>query len=125
MGKPEGIVENYMRETAEKMGFLFYKFQSPSQNGVPDRVVIGYGHTIFVELKKSEKEEPRPLQKAVINRMIDHGAEVFVIGTKDDAYRLLKAYADGKPPKPKKLKESSHIFKVGMIGSIKKTHKPK
>lgn len=123
MGKPEGAIENYMREIAESMGFLFYKFQSPSQNGVPDRVAIGYGHTIFIELKKSEDEEPRPLQQSVINRMIDHGAEVFVIGSKEDAYNLLKAYASNKPPKPKKLKLKVQTFSVGTIGSVGKSKK--
>lgn len=120
MGKPEGAIETYMRETALEMGFLFNKFQSPSQNGVPDRVVIGYGHTFFVELKKSNEEEPREQQKIVINRMIDHGAEVFVIGTKEDAYKLLKAYASGKPPKPKKLKEKRKVFCIGAKTTIRK-----
>jgi hypothetical protein len=123
MGKPEGAIENYMREIAESMGFLFYKFQSPSQNGVPDRVAIGYGHTIFIELKKSEDEEPRPLQQSVINRMIDHGAEVFVIGSKEEAYNLLKAYANYDPPKPKKLKLKVQTFNVGTIGSVGKSKK--
>lgn len=105
MGKPEGTIENYMRKQAEKLGFIFNKFISPSQDGVPDRVIIGYGHTFFVELKKSADEEPRKLQRRVINRMIDHGAEVFVIGTKDDADTLLLSYKNGSPPKPQKLRD--------------------
>lgn len=103
MGKPEGIVETYMRKRANEMGFLFYKFISPANSGVPDRVVIGNGYAFFVEIKKSPTEEPRKLQRRVINRMIEHGAAVYVIGSKEDAEILLQSYAEKKPQKPKKL----------------------
>ena len=105
MGKPEGTIETYMRKRAKEMGFLFYKFVSPANSGVPDRVLIGNGYTFFVEVKKSPTEEPRKLQKRVINRMIEHGAAVYVIGSKEEADILLQSYAEKKPQKPKKLSD--------------------
>lgn len=104
MGKPEGEIETFMRKKAESLGFKFYKFRSPANDGVPDRVIIGHGYTFFVELKKNEEEEPRRLQKEVINDMIDRGAYVYVIGSKENAEKLLLSFVDKKPPKPKKLK---------------------
>lgn len=102
MGKPEGTIETYMRKQAEQRGFLFYKFTSPANDGVPDRILIGNGYTCFVELKKSETELPRKLQRRVINRMIDHGAFVYVIGSKPGADKLLAALEQGKLPAPEK-----------------------
>lgn len=42
-------------------GFVTYKFSSPSQRGVPDRIVIGPGGTLFLELKQFGKK-PTKLQ---------------------------------------------------------------
>lgn len=81
MGKPEGAVESYFVKQAKKHGFLYFKFTSPSNNGVPDRIIIGHGLTIFVELK-APGEKPRKLQTVVIDDMRNHGANVFVIDTK-------------------------------------------
>lgn len=81
MGKPEGTVEDHMAKRAKQRGFLYYKFTSPSTNGVPDRILIGHGLTVFVELKAPGKK-PRKLQDIVIADMRAHGANVFVIDTK-------------------------------------------
>ena len=59
----ENDVETFMLKKAEEMGFDFYKFVSPGHKGVPDRIVVGHGYTFFVELKRSEDEEPRSSQK--------------------------------------------------------------
>ena len=82
MGKPEGRVENYLVKRAKQENFLHYKFTSPSTNGVPDRIIIGHGMTIFIELK-APGETPRKLQNVVIADMKAHGAEVYVIDTKE------------------------------------------
>ena len=54
MGKPEGIIESYLSKTAKEHGFLSMKFTSPNLNGVPDRIIIGNGYTVFVEVKKPD-----------------------------------------------------------------------
>lgn len=77
----ENDVETYLRKKAESNGYLCYKFVSPGHNGVPDRLIIGYGKTFFVETK-APGGVPRKLQQKVIARIRNHGADVYVIDTK-------------------------------------------
>lgn len=86
---PEKIIETYLREQCKKHGFLCYKFAPCGNNGVPDRVVIGNGKTIFVELKAPGKKT-RALQDAVHQQMREAGAIVFVIDTKQKVDTLIK-----------------------------------
>jgi hypothetical protein len=51
MGKPEGAVENRLREAVRAAGGKAYKLRSPGNNGMPDRLVCIGGRTVFVELK--------------------------------------------------------------------------
>ena len=85
----ENDIENYMKRECEKNDILFYKFTSPSRRGVPDRILIGNGQVIFVELKKPG-ETPRKLQVKIIQRMRDHGADVRVIDTIEGTDALIK-----------------------------------
>lgn len=82
MGKPEGTIENYLIKKATENNCLCYKFVSPGKRGVPDRIVIGKGKTIFVELK-SETGSLRKQQEYRIQQMIEHGADVRVLNTKE------------------------------------------
>lgn len=81
--KPEAIVESYLCEQAEILGFLCYKFTSPGHNGVPDRILIGHGTTFFVETK-AVGGKPRKLQRKVIARINDYGGIAFVASSKHD-----------------------------------------
>ena len=46
-------MESRMRREVQKRGGLFYKFVSPGNTGVPDRILITrQGRIVFVELKK-------------------------------------------------------------------------
>lgn len=82
MGKPEGIVENYLIKQSAIHDCLCYKFTSPGKRGVPDRIIIGKGRTIFVELK-SETGDLRKQQEFRIREMKEHGADVRVLNTKE------------------------------------------
>ena len=77
----ESIIESHLRDVAIRNGYLCMKFISPSNNGVPDRLLIGHDHTFFVETK-APGGVPRKLQTQVIKRMQKHGAIVFVADTK-------------------------------------------
>lgn len=74
----ESKIESKLKDKIEAMSGLYYKFTSPSNTGVPDRVVIYNGLIVFVELKRPG-EEPRPRQKFVIREMRRSGAKVAVI----------------------------------------------
>lgn len=78
----ENDVETYLYKQAKKNDILCYKFTAPSTRGVPDRILIGNGKTIFLELKRPG-EKPRKLQFAIHKRMREHGATVFVADTKE------------------------------------------
>jgi len=78
----ENDVETYLYKQAKKHDILYYKFTAPSTRGVPDRILIGNGKTIFLELKRPG-EKPRKLQFAIHKRMREHGATVFVADTKE------------------------------------------
>ncbi len=93
MGRAEAYVEDYLSKRAKALGFYCCKFTSPSNNGVPDRVLVGHGHTFFVETK-APGEKPRPLQLAVHKQMRAYGAEVYVASTRDEVDAILTSIAD-------------------------------
>ena len=96
MGKPEGIIEKYLVAQSDKHGFLCRKFVSPGRQGVPDRIVIGKGHTVFIELK-SQTGKLSEIQKQEIKRMLKHGADVRVYNSKqqiDDFFKETEAWPD-------------------------------
>ena len=85
----ESSIEAGLRKQVIKHGGLFLKFVSPSQAGVPDRIIIDNGRVIFVELKQ-KGEKPRLLQEKMIGRMRRHGADVRVVAGRDEAKALVK-----------------------------------
>ncbi len=74
----EKKVENYLKEEVEELGGICFKFTSPGNVGVTDRLVIFKGVTIFVELKRP-KQKPTDIQKYQHQRIRDHGMLVYVI----------------------------------------------
>jgi len=80
--RPEAKLEDYFIKQAEKHNVLQFKFLS-GVTGVPDRLVIGYGQTIFVELKAKNGILSKR-QTFIINSMRNHGAKVFVPFSKED-----------------------------------------
>lgn len=77
MGKKENVVEGYLVERLRKLGGLCFKFVSPGNAGVPDRICILNGVTFFVECK-SDTGQLGALQQHVINKMLHAGARVYV-----------------------------------------------
>ena len=74
----EKRVETRLRKKIEEMGGKAFKFSSPGNNGVPDRIVLYKGKSYFVELKKPGKEL-RPLQRVVSKKFKLLGFKVYVI----------------------------------------------
>lgn len=83
MGKPEGIVEDYLIKKCNEHGCLHYKFSSPGRRGVPDQIVIGFGRVVFVELK-SDTGTPSKLQIRTMERMRAAGADVRLYRSKPE-----------------------------------------
>jgi hypothetical protein len=79
----EKEIENYLRDKVKKAGGKAYKFESPGNDGVPDRIVLFPGNQIyFVELKASGKK-PRPLQIKQMRDIQNFGCDVRVIDSRD------------------------------------------
>ncbi len=87
MGKAEGIIERYLATQAKKHNYICYKFTSPGIRGVPDRILIGFGQTFFVETK-SPVGDLRKQQEFRISEMQKHGATVYVVNSKESVDEL-------------------------------------
>ena len=70
--KLERELEKEVTNYARKVGILSFKFTSPGRRGVPDRILIGPGGTVFLELKR-EGEKPTKLQRHYIDAINDSG----------------------------------------------------
>lgn len=89
MPTPEGRIEDYFLKKCKDNNMLCWKFTSPSQNGVPDRIVLYKKHTYFVELK-APNETPRPDQLAVHKLMRKYGAVIFIADSEEKCNEIIE-----------------------------------
>jgi hypothetical protein len=74
----EKDVEKILTENVKKLGGRAYKWTSPGNAGVPDRIVIFPDRPpVFVELK-TDKGTLTDLQKVQIDRLKKLGQQVYV-----------------------------------------------
>ncbi len=75
----ESYIEKQLEKTVREKGGLCFKFVSPGNPGVPDRIVITPdGRTIYIELK-AETGSLQKIQEWQIERIRKCGADVRVI----------------------------------------------
>lgn len=74
----EATIEKRVCANAKANGWLTYKWTSPSNRGVPDRIFIKAGRVVFVEFKAPGKK-PTPLQKHIHKKLENEGMEVHVV----------------------------------------------
>ena len=75
----ERDIEKCLVSEVKKLGGRAYKWTSPGNDGVPDRIVIFPGRPpVFVELK-ADNGKLKALQKIQIGRLKDLGQEVRVL----------------------------------------------
>ncbi|NWO20170.1 MULTISPECIES: VRR-NUC domain-containing protein [Leptotrichia] len=86
----EKEIENYLvRKIKNKKGTA-YKFTSPGNSGVPDRIcMLPNGKIFFVELKSPGKK-PRALQVNQIRKITNLGQRVYVVDSKEMVDRVLE-----------------------------------
>ena len=81
----EKDIERRMGDMLKRRGCLYYKFESPGNPGVPDRIVITPGgRVVFVELK-TQVGRLSNLQKYQIGQMQGHKADVRTVKGWDQA----------------------------------------
>jgi hypothetical protein len=69
----EKDIEAAVCKYARERGCLVYKFTSPSQRAVPDRLfVLPYGGMVFLEFKRPG-QKPTPLQQRELLKLQDQG----------------------------------------------------
>jgi Holliday junction resolvase len=85
----ERQIESKVVKKAKELGFLTYKFSSPSNRGVPDRIFISsHGEVFFIEFK-SAKGKVTKLQEKTIKDICNYGVGVFIINSVEVGLQIL------------------------------------
>lgn len=85
----EKEIEKKLTDGIRKLGGRSYKWVSPGNNGVPDRILIlPGGRILFCELK-TETGSLSKLQKMQTRILKNLGCDVLVLYGPDDVQRLL------------------------------------
>lgn len=86
----EKEIERYLVNRVKKFGGRAYKFISPGNAGVPDRLVcLPGGRVVLAELKAPGKK-PRLLQQSVIAQLRKLGVQVYVIDSREGVDQMLE-----------------------------------
>lgn len=92
----ERDIEIYLRDQVKKAGGKAYKFESPGNDGVPDRLVVfPFNRIYFVELKAPGKK-PRPLQVKQMRDLSNFDCDVRVIDSKEGVDDFIREVGDAK-----------------------------
>jgi len=84
----EAKIEKKVCEYAQRNGWLTYKFSSPANRGVPDRIFIRRGVALFIEFKAPGKK-PTKFQKFTHEKLKAQGFTVHVIDSIDAGEALV------------------------------------
>ncbi|MFB0830927.1 VRR-NUC domain-containing protein [Brevibacillus laterosporus] len=88
----EKDIEAYLRKQVKAIGGRAYKFESPGNAGVPDRLVLfPGGRAAFVELKAPGKK-PTALQLAQGKKISGLGFTVLVIDSKEGVDEFIREH---------------------------------
>ncbi|MNJ50659.1 VRR-NUC domain protein [compost metagenome] len=86
----EKNIESHLRDRVKELGGIAYKWVSPGNSGVPDRIVVLPGNkVVFVELKAPGKK-PTALQVNQHKKLSQRGCDVRVIDSKEQVDLLLQ-----------------------------------
>ena len=84
----ESYIEKKVTQIAKANGWLAYKWVSPSQRGVPDRLYFKKGTLLIVEFKAPGKK-PTLYQQAIHRRLAAVGWHVYIVDNIDKGKVLL------------------------------------
>lgn len=85
----ESLIEKKVCEYAESLGWLQFKFTSPGQRSIPDRIFFRAGVCFLIEFKAPGKR-PTKLQQKKINDLRKQGFYTWVV----DSIELGKEIVD-------------------------------
>jgi hypothetical protein len=93
----ESAIEAYLRDKVREIGGKAYKFISPGNSGVPDRLVLlPAGRCIFIELKAPGKE-PTAMQGLQHRKIRELGFTVLIIDSKEKVDEFINAHREVVP----------------------------
>ena len=76
----ERDIERKVTQFASGLGCLAYKFTSPTNRGVPDRIYLYKGRALFIEFKASDAPLSfSPLQQKQRDRIAGVSCPVFIV----------------------------------------------
>ena len=84
----ESTIEKKAVQLAKQKGYLTFKFVSPNNRGVPDRMFIKEGVVFFIEFKAKDKK-PTLLQYEIIRQIDAQGVKVYVVDDVKDLEGVL------------------------------------
>ncbi|MBV6633863.1 MAG: VRR-NUC domain-containing protein [Alphaproteobacteria bacterium] len=88
---PESKIEREVCAHATKLGWWCLKLSSPSNRGMPDRMLVkAPGRIVFIEFKRFGKK-PTELQGFIIRKLLGLQFQVTVVDNIEDG----KAFIDG------------------------------
>lgn len=92
----ENRVETKLRQEVERIGGKAYKFESPGNIGVPDRIIcIPPGRVVFVETKRPKGGRLSKIQKYRIAELTEMGITVRVIFTLEQVKEFIEEVTNG------------------------------
>jgi hypothetical protein len=84
----EATIEKAVTQHAKAHGWLSFKWVSPSQRGVPDRLFFKAGRLVIIEFKAPGKTATE-YQSVIHRRLLGVGFKVHVIDNVEDGKALL------------------------------------
>jgi len=91
----EKAIEAAVCKYAKSRGVLCYKFVSPAQRHVPDRMFIFGGRVWFIEFKRLG-EKLTLAQALEHEKMRAHGAIVHVVDDIEEGKTIIRLYVENK-----------------------------
>ncbi len=92
----EKDIEKRVCQFAREKKFLCYKFTSPAQNHVPDRIFITPAGVVFMIEFKRRGKKPTPAQEIEIAKIRATGVQVNVVDNVESGKRIINTMAIGK-----------------------------
>lgn len=90
----ESTIETYLRDRVKELGGKAYKFVSPGNDGVPDRLVcLPGGRAVFVELKAPGKK-PTRLQLLQQRKLAELGFITLTLDSKEKIDREIECWKE-------------------------------
>ena len=88
----ESKIEGKVCEYATSEGLTQYKFASPNNRGVPDRIFLYRGRAMFIEFKAEGVATWSPLQIKHRDTLAEQGCPVFLVNNVDQGEGVIDGF---------------------------------